>query len=195
MRARGSILTGAEEARFAALGVISGFLAAQACWATWAAAASKSPRRSTITSAIAGSACRSALCRSKRCLPTGLPEAKRRIDAMLQATSSAGARQAGVLSGRRRLARVGQGAHGSGQRAGQGCSRLHAGDRGSARLRKIAVAADARQTGGDARRARTARPHIAGGGARARSRAEAARPRARRVFRARACARAFSIRS
>ena len=79
---------------------------------------------------------------------------------MLQAKPSTGARQSGVLPSRRRLARAGQGAHGSGQCAGQGRSRLHSGDRGSAQLRKIAVAAGARQTGGDARRAGTARAHM-----------------------------------
>ena len=76
------ILSGAEEARFAALGVVPGLISTVifalpapsapassgpgASWATWAAAASRWRKRSTTGSASAGSACRSAPYRSRR---------------------------------------------------------------------------------------------------------------------------------
>ena len=77
------VLSGAEEARFAAPGVISGFYRPIGWSATWAAAASRSPRRWTTGSASGGSACRWGPA-GGGAAGGGAGEAKRRIDALLK---------------------------------------------------------------------------------------------------------------
>ena len=181
------ILSGAEEARFShARRDLRLLSPGRHRSATWAAAASKSPRRSTTTSAIVGSACRSARCRSRRCSAEGAPEAKRRIDAH-PAGEPAAARSAGRCStpsaadGARSPRRTWQAADAPVKVVhGYTLRRV-----GGARVRQVAVAAAAGQARRDAGRARTPRAHLAGGGDGARSRAEAPRAGARRVFRAR----------
>ena len=61
------VLSGAEEARFATFGVISGFFAPLEPSATWGAAASKLVKPLMTTLGTAGSACRSEPYRSKPC--------------------------------------------------------------------------------------------------------------------------------
>jgi exopolyphosphatase/guanosine-5'-triphosphate,3'-diphosphate pyrophosphatase len=146
------ILSGAEEARFAALGVISGFfrpvgsVGDMGGGSVEVAEALDDHVGDRWVSLPLGALPVEAM------LADGLPEAKRRIDAILQESlPPALGNQVfyPVGGGWRALAK----AHGSGQSAGQGRARLHAGDRGSAQLRQIAVAAGAGQTRGDARRA------------------------------------------
>ncbi len=63
------ILSGAEEARYAALGVISGFFRPVGAVGDMGGGSLEVPRRSTTGSATPGPACRSARCRSRPCSP------------------------------------------------------------------------------------------------------------------------------
>ena len=188
------ILSGAEEARFSTLGVISGFFRPLGSVGDMGGGSLE------VAEAIDDRVGDRWVSLPLGALPVeamlseGVPAAKRQIDEILRAKPAARAGEAGVLCGRRRLASAGESAHGCGRRAGQSRARLHPCRGRRAKICACCVAALRGETGGDAGRGGTPGAHIAGGGARARSPAEAPEARARRFFRA-GLAGGFSLRA
>ena len=78
------ILTGQEEARYATLGVISGFFRPVGLVGDMGGGSLEVAEAIDDHVGGAGSACRSARCRSKRCSPKALRSAKRRVDDILR---------------------------------------------------------------------------------------------------------------
>ena len=159
------ILSGAEEARFATFGVISGFFRPVGTVGDMGGGSLE------VAEAIDDRVGDRWVSLPLGALPVeamlseGVSAAKRQIDEILRRSLSARAGEAGVLSGRRRLAGAGECAHGRGRRAGQSRARLYARRRGGARIRARGGAALRGETGGDAGRGGTPGAHIAGGGA------------------------------
>ena len=157
--------SGAEEARYATLGVISGFFRPVGTVGDMGGGSLEVAEAidDHVGRRLGQPAARRAAgrgdARGGRCGG----QAPGRRDPASGPRSSAGA--AGVLSGRRRLARARQGPHRGGRRSGQGRARLYAGSIGRARFRQIAVASLACQARGDAGRRRASGAHPAGRGA------------------------------
>ena len=171
------ILTGAEEARYAALGVISGFfrpvgLVGDMGGGSLELAEAIDDHVGEIWVSLPLGALP-----VEAMLADGLAAAKRRVDEMLKSGLPAQVRTADVLCGRRRLASARQGAHGQRRRAGQSRSRLYAlGVRG-ARLRPVGVPAHRGEGGFGSRRRLAPGAHLAGRRAGHGSCAEASRAR------------------
>ena len=135
------ILSGAEEARYATLGVISGFFRPVGLVGDMGGGSLE------LAEAIDDHVGEKWVSLPLGALPVeamlveGLAAAKRRVDEILKMSLSGRVRSAHVLCGRRRLAGARQGAYGERRRAGQSRSRLYAlGVRG-ARLCPVVVPA------------------------------------------------------